>query len=130
MGRYRDLPNPTPQFLNKSLIEITIRLFIPKQTFKIGQNVWESIGGMEVGSIWGHGSYVAPDWTADWIHREAEFLLDLWAQRDFKTSFEALNVEQQGGLKARLVKEIKTNTYSDTSQTIEILSRSIAGYSL
>ena len=31
-----------------------------------GQNVWQSLGGMEVGSIWGHGSYVAPDWTADW----------------------------------------------------------------
>jgi nitric oxide reductase subunit B len=26
-----------------------------------GQNVWQSLGGMEVGSIWGHGSYVAPD---------------------------------------------------------------------
>ena len=31
-----------------------------------GQNVWQSLGGMEVGSVWGHGSYVAPDWTADW----------------------------------------------------------------
>jgi nitric oxide reductase subunit B len=30
-----------------------------------GQNVWQSIGGQEVGTIWGHGSYVAPDWTAD-----------------------------------------------------------------
>src|SRR5207248_2648771 len=35
-----------------------------------GQNVWQSMGGMEVGSLWGHGSYVAPDWTADWLHRE------------------------------------------------------------
>lgn len=26
-----------------------------------GQNVWQALGGMEVGSIWGHGSYVAPD---------------------------------------------------------------------
>jgi len=26
-----------------------------------GQNIWQSMGGMEVGSIWGHGSYVAPD---------------------------------------------------------------------
>ena len=23
-----------------------------------GQNVWQSIGGMEQGSIWGHGSYL------------------------------------------------------------------------
>jgi len=30
-----------------------------------GQNVWQTMGGMEVGSVWGHGSYVAPDWTAD-----------------------------------------------------------------
>jgi nitric oxide reductase subunit B len=36
-----------------------------------GQNVWQSMGGMEQGSIWGHGSYVAPDWSADWLHREA-----------------------------------------------------------
>ena len=26
-----------------------------------GQNVWQAMGGMEMGSIWGHGSYVAPD---------------------------------------------------------------------
>lgn len=24
-----------------------------------GQNVWQSLGGQEVGSIWGHGAYVA-----------------------------------------------------------------------
>jgi hypothetical protein len=34
-----------------------------------GQNIWQSIGGMEQGSIWGHGSYLAPDWSADWLHR-------------------------------------------------------------
>src|SRR4051812_22540008 len=41
-----------------------------------GQNVWQSLGGMQQGSIWGHGSYVAPDWSADWLHREALALLD------------------------------------------------------
>ena len=35
-----------------------------------GQMVWRSVGGHETGSIWGHGSYVAPDWNADWLHRE------------------------------------------------------------
>src|SRR6186713_2873802 len=44
-----------------------------------GQTVWQSMGGMEMGSIWGHGSYVAPDWSADWLHREAVFILDSWA---------------------------------------------------
>jgi len=47
-----------------------------------GQNVWQSLGGMQVGSIWGHGSYVAPDWTADWLHREAMFVLNEWANSE------------------------------------------------
>ena len=50
--------------------------------FGRGQNVWQSMGGMEVGSIWGHGSYVAPDWTADWLHRECVFILDDWARSE------------------------------------------------
>ena len=40
-------------------------------TIQDGQNVWQSIGGQEIGSIFGHGAYVAPDWTADYLHREA-----------------------------------------------------------
>ena len=41
------------------------------QNIKDGQNVWQSIGGQEVGTVWGHGAYVAPDWTADWLYRGA-----------------------------------------------------------
>src|SRR6266567_5120151 len=48
-----------------------------------GQNVWQALGGMQVGSIWGHGSYVAPDWTADWLHRESVFILNDWARAEF-----------------------------------------------
>ena len=40
-----------------------------------GQGVWQSIGGQEIGTVWGHGAYVAPDWSADWLHRESEILL-------------------------------------------------------
>ena len=49
-----------------------------KQDILLGQNVWQSIGGMQQGSIWGHGSYLAPDWSADWLHREALALLDIY----------------------------------------------------
>ena len=47
-----------------------------------GQSAWQSIGGMSVGTVWGHGAYQAPDWTADWIHREVLGWLDQQAQRD------------------------------------------------
>ena len=79
-----------------------------------GQNVWQSLGGMEVGSIWGHGSYVAPDWTADWLHREAMFILDRWANDDFGADYEQLDGEQQAQLSGRLATLMRTNTYDPT----------------
>ena len=58
-----------------------------------GQNVWQTMGGMQVGSIWGHGSYIAPDWTADWLHREAAFVLDEWAAKEYSKPYEQLPLE-------------------------------------
>ena len=49
-------------------------------TIREGQNVWQSLGGQQVGTVWGHGAYVAPDWSADWLHRELTFILDRWAK--------------------------------------------------
>ena len=60
-----------------------------------GQNVWQALGGMEVGSIWGHGSYVAPDWTADWLHREAIFVLNEWGNAEFGKPYEQLSAEDK-----------------------------------
>lgn len=109
-----------PPIPEKVIIRETNEIFYDKSDIQIGQNVWESIGGMEVGSIWGHGSYVAPDWSADWINREAKYLLDLWAQKDYNLNFDLLDVEKQGALKARLVKEIRTNTFDIATNSITI----------
>ncbi len=76
-----------------------------------GQGVWQSIGGQEIGTVWGHGAYVAPDWSADWLHRESEILLNTWAARDGARDFAALSLDQQAVLKARLIREMRTNTY-------------------
>ena len=76
-----------------------------------GQGVWQSIGGQEIGTVWGHGAYVAPDWSADWLHRESEILLNSWAVRDGAPNFAALSVDQQAVFKARLIREMRTNTY-------------------
>lgn len=85
-----------------------------------GQNVWQSIGGQEVGSVWGHGAYVAPDWTADWLHREAVFLLDRWANREGARDYASLAPERQAVLRVRLEREMKTNTYDPATGTVRI----------
>ena len=67
---YQDMP-PIPQ----RIVTSDGQVVAPEGSIQKGQAVWQTLGGMEVGSIWGHGSYVAPDWTADWLHRECELIL-------------------------------------------------------
>lgn len=90
------------------------------QDIKDGQNIWQSIGGQEVGTIWGHGAYQAPDWTADWLHREAVYILDRFAQSDYNTDYDQLDEEKQAMLQSRLQKEMRTNTYDKESETLNI----------
>jgi nitric oxide reductase subunit B len=83
-----------------------------------GQDVWRSFGGMQLGSIWGHGSYVAPDWTADWLHRELVEVLDIWSRESFGTPYVRISLVAQAGLQERLRAEIRQNTYEAGTITI------------
>ncbi|MEG3144724.1 nitric-oxide reductase large subunit [Sphingomonas sp. RT2P30] len=82
-----------------------------------GQNVWQSIGGMEQGSIWGHGSYLAPDWSADWLHREAEALLAL-STSPLPAGVSATQADAMR--KAALQEEMRRNTYDPASGVIMV----------
>ena len=95
-------------------------LVFSKQDIQEGQQVWQSIGGQELGSIWGHGSYVAPDWNADWIHKEALFILNAWSRQHYKQGYDDLDEEKKALLEARLQKHIRTNSYDEKSQNLRV----------
>ncbi len=90
------------------------------ETITAGQNVWQSLGGQEVGSIWGHGAYVAPDWTADWLHREATFVLDTWARAEGQASFDTAGPEKRAALQARLKALMRTSTFDPATDTLTL----------
>ena len=85
-----------------------------------GRQVWQSFGGQQLGSVWGHGALVAPDWSADWLHRESSELLDLWARRDYAAAYANLGEPEKASLKARLQAEMRSNTYDADAQTITV----------
>ena len=74
-----------------------------------GQTAWQSIGGMQLGSIWGHGAYQAPDWTADWLHRELLAWLDLAAQQNYGKVYQDIDDDQQALLRHQLKREYRGN---------------------
>ncbi|RJP32658.1 MAG: nitric-oxide reductase large subunit [Phycisphaerales bacterium] len=98
------------------------RVLFTRAQIESGRHVWQSMGGQEVGSIWGHGAYVAPDWSADWLHREAVWLLDQWAQTDHARPFDDLPSETQAALQARLQAELRTNTFDAATGDLRVSS--------
>lgn len=116
---YRTVPPIPAQYK----VENTEQILMTKEDILRGQSAWQSTGGMQIGSIWGHGAYQAPDWTADWLHRELLTWLDLAAQDEFGLDYEALDIGQQGMLKAQLKAEYRHNSYDAASDTVTLTPR-------
>src|SRR5690606_27608105 len=104
----------------EKIVDESGELIFTEQDIKDGQNIWQSIGGQEVGSIWGHGAYVAPDWTADWLHREAIAWLDLMALERGAADHAVLDEESRAALQARLRTQIRVNTFDADRDTVTI----------
>jgi len=87
-----------------------------------GQTAWQSVGGMQLGSIWGHGAYQAPDWTADWLHRELTAWLDLAAREQHGKDYAALDGPAKAALREQLRAEYRGNR-TDANNVLKVSER-------
>jgi hypothetical protein len=71
-----------------------------------GQQVFLRNGLMEYGSIFGHGAYLGPDYTADYLRRSATSV------------FEVHGGQKSDSANSRTVEEFKTNRYDAASDTL------------
>ncbi|NYT65985.1 nitric-oxide reductase large subunit [Alcaligenaceae bacterium] len=116
---YKNAP-PIP----KQVVTASDQVLMTETDILNGQTAWQSTGGMQLGSIWGHGAYQAPDWTADWLHRELTAWLDLAAQATYQAdNFQALTVEQQAALEHQLKTEYRLNTFNPDTETVTVTER-------
>ena len=112
---YRQAP-PIPD----KVITIDGKVLFTGQDIKDGQNVWQSMGGQELGTVWGHGAYVAPDWSADWLHKEALFIINQLALNSDRVPYDKLSDERKAALKITLQRELRTNTYNALNKSIVV----------
>ena len=80
------------------------QVLFTKEDILHGQSAWQSTGGQSVGTVLGHGAYQAPDWTADWLHKEVSIMLDIKSQEAFGVLYNQLGSAQQAAVK-EVVKE-------------------------
>ncbi|HEY6134492.1 MAG TPA: nitric-oxide reductase large subunit [Rubrivivax sp.] len=87
---------------------------------QLGRQVWQSIGGQQLGSIWGHGALVAPDWSADWLHRETMAWLEQRARATTGRAYAELGGGEQARLQAEVRPLLRANTYDAASGRIVV----------
>ncbi len=81
------------------------QVLFTKEDILHGQSAWQSTGGQSVGTVLGHGAYQAPDWTADWLHKEVSVMLDIKSQEAFGVLYDQLVPAQQAAIKEVVKKE-------------------------
>ena len=115
---YRQVP-PIPS----KVVTPSGQVIMTEEQILDGQTAWQSTGGMQVGSIWGHGSYQAPDWSADWLHRELLAWLDLAAHDTAGIPFDQLQPRDQAYLKDELKREYRSNTLNPDTLEVTVSER-------
>ncbi|MEU3983785.1 cbb3-type cytochrome c oxidase subunit I [Streptomyces sp. NPDC026672] len=71
-----------------------------------GQKVFLRTGLMQYGSIYGHGAYLGPDFTADYLNRSATMVREYYGGAN------------SGDAAGRTVKDYRTNRYDDSTKTL------------
>jgi nitric oxide reductase subunit B len=85
-----------------------------------GQRAWLAAGGQQLGTVWGHGAYVAPDWSADWLHREASELRELRAESMYGSAYAKLVSDSRARVDALVREEMRRNTYDAPTNTVTV----------
>lgn len=81
-----------------------------------GQQIFLRNGLMEYGSIFGHGAYLGPDYTADYLRRSATSV------------YETHGGPRSDSANSKTVEEFKTNRYDAASDTLTFTSAQSAAF--
>ena len=85
-----------------------------------GQEVFLKYGLMEHGTLWGHGAYLGPDYSAEYLHRLAEITRDTLARERHGRAYAELDADAAAGLDASVHRLLKENRYDPASRSLRL----------
>ena len=109
---YRYAP-PIPE----KVVDSDGKIVFSGQEIETGQEVFLKYGLMQNGSIWGHGSYLGPDFSAQYLHELSLETGQAIARQEFGSDLSALDESQRALVDSRtaiLLKKIGTTQYRNS----------------
>ena len=85
-----------------------------------GQQVFLKHGLMDNGTIWGHGGYLGPDFSAQTLHILALDLADRIARERLSRAYTDLTPEERSAVEGAVALDLKANRYDPASGTLAL----------
>lgn len=106
------------------------RLLFTRQDIQAGQAMFLKHGLMDNGSIWGHGGYLGPDFSATYLHRLAIHVAEALAMRRHGKSLDALAPEERAVVETLVRTTLKENRYDPASEVLTYTDGEAESYRL
>ncbi|MBL0059001.1 MAG: nitric-oxide reductase large subunit [Elusimicrobia bacterium] len=95
------------------------RMLFTSDDIVAGQSVFQKFGLMDYGTLFGHGGYRGPDFTADTLHQLAVGLKEIYAV-ERGGAFASLSESDRAIVSDRVITELKTNRYDETTGAVSV----------
>lgn len=93
-----------------------------------GQKVFLRYGLMENGSIWGHGAYLGPDFSAQYVHRLAGDVREALAREHDREPVGKLSGPEREAIDADAIALLRENRYDPATKTLALTAPEVASY--
>jgi len=93
-----------------------------------GQQVFLKYGLMENGSVWGHGAYLGPDFSAQYLHTLSRDVGETVAQKRFGMERRELTISEQKAVGAEVQDILKRNRYVPELRTLNFTEGEALSY--
>ncbi|MGQ9501791.1 MAG: hypothetical protein ACUVSF_12625 [Anaerolineae bacterium] len=120
---YQDAP-PIP----KKVVGPTDEVLFTQEDILAGQQVFLKYALMENGTIWGHGAYLGPDFSAEYLHALSEDANQTLSREMYNRSWEELTLAEQNAVKAQVQQLLKENRYDSQTQVLRFTSAEAASF--
>jgi len=84
-----------------------------------GQGVFQKYGLMDFGTVFGHGAYRGPDFTADSLHETGAAMKEYYADKKFQARYPSLAPGDRAVVDQQVTEDLKTNGYDPASKVMK-----------
>lgn len=120
---HHDAP-PIPQ----QVVDTRGTVIFDKLNIESGQEVFLKYGLMDNGSIWGHGGYLGPDFSAQYLHNLGLDVAEALAQQQFGQTFEDLSASERAMIEGLISAELKQNRFNPSTDQLTVTDAEVASF--